>query len=41
MAAEIAVSVSQQGAPVTVLVGDDNSYTIKQVRESITHEVSK
>lgn len=41
VAAELAVSTSQHGAQVTVLVGDDDSCTIKKVRESVTHEVDK
>ena len=32
---------SEHGAPVAVLVGDDDSCTIKKVRESVSHNVIK
>lgn len=39
--AELAVYASEHGAPVAVLVGDDDSCTIKKVRESVSHDVIK
>ena len=41
MVAELAVYASKQGAPVAVLVGDDDSCTIKKVRESVSHDIIK
>ena len=41
MAAELAVYASEHGAPVAVLVGDDDSCTIKKVRESVSHDIIK
>ena len=41
VAAELAVYASEHGAPVAVLVGDDDSCTIKKVRESVSHVVIK
>ena len=40
-AAELAGYASEHGAPVAVLVGDDDSCTIKMVRESVSHDVIK
>ena len=39
--AELAVYASEHGAPVAVLVGDDDSCTITKVRESMRHDVLK
>lgn len=41
VAAELAVYASEHGAPVAVLVGDDDTCTIKKVRESVSHDVIK
>lgn len=41
VAAELAAYASEHGAPVAVLVGDDDFCTIKKVRESVSHDVIK
>ena len=40
-AVELATSTEKHGAQVAVLVGDEDSSTIKKVRESVNHEVEK
>ena len=39
--AELAKSCDEQGAQVAILVGDDDSATIKKVRETVSHAVNK
>lgn len=41
VAAELTVSASQHHVQVNILVGDEDSSTIKKVRESVTHDVEK
>jgi len=38
VAAELTVSASQHHVQVNILVGDEDSSTIKKVRESVTHD---
>jgi len=38
VAAELTVSASQHLVQVNILVGDEDSSTIKKVRESVTHD---
>lgn len=41
VAVELATTTVKHGAQVAVLVGDEDSSTIKKVRESVMHEVEK
>lgn len=41
VAAELANNSGKYGAQISVLVGDDDSATIKKVRESVQHDVDK
>ena len=41
VAAELANNSGRLGAQISVLVGDDDSATIKKVRESVAHDVDK
>lgn len=41
VAAELANNTGKHGAQISILVGDDDSATIKKVRESVQHGVDK
>ncbi len=41
LGAELAATCENHGVQVTILVGDDDSATIKKVRESVSHSVDK
>ena len=41
VAVELANNAGKHGAQTSILVGDDDSSTIKKVRESVQHDVDK